>query len=190
MKSKTIVLASLASLGLIWFAPGEAKAFCIGWDKSLPNYDPRYYSVSHEFKRATYVAEIKVLHETWIGEDGKPKPLEPPFQNGGPKPWGFDPYAGAYYDVEVVKTFKGAPPRELRLFSENSTARFWLDVGSKHVFFITEETFDDPVGRSLTMDTCGNSVPIEKAAKTVRVLEGLAHRNRGAIRSGSRHSPG
>lgn len=90
----------LISLSVVLAAhPSQAFAYCIGWDKSLPHYDPHYYSVSHEFRRSRWVFKAKVLKETWVDEDGKEKPLQPPFQNGSPRPWGFDPYAGAYYDL-------------------------------------------------------------------------------------------
>ncbi len=151
-------------------APALAQAYCVGWDKTLPNYDPKFYSVSHEFRRSEYIVEVKVDRETWLDEDGKEKPLQPPFQNGGPRPWGFDPYMGAYYDLEVLKSFKGRPPRRLRVFSENTTARFWLVVGSKHILFLTEETFDPPVLKSLTVDTCGNSKPLDTASGLLRTL--------------------
>jgi hypothetical protein len=151
--------------------PTAASAFCIGWDKRLPNYDPQYYSVPHEYHRAKYVIVARVIRETWLGEDGRPKPLRPPFQDGRPRPWGFDPYAGAYYDVRVERAFKGRPPPKLRLFSENSTARFWLKVGTEHVLFVTEEAFDSPIDKQLTIDTCGNSKPLPQARSLVRSLK-------------------
>ena len=154
--------------------PATAWAYCIGWDKSLPDYDPRFYSVSHEFGRSEYVVEAQVLRETWLGEGGKLKRLEPPFQNGAKKPWGFDSYLGAYYDVQVLKSFKGRAPPTLRLFSENSTARFWFDVGSKYVLFVSKETFDPPIDRSLTVDTCGNSRPLSKVVGLFGKLRRLA----------------
>jgi hypothetical protein len=173
---------SLVYVGLAWAvavaAPDAARAYCVGWDKTIPNYDAHYYSVSHEFQRAKYVVKAKVVREIWVGEDGKAKPLQPPFQNGGPRPWGFDPYAGAYYRLHVETVFKGKPPSQLTIFSENSTARFWLAVGSEHVLFVTEETFEDPIGKSLTMDTCGNSKPLSKATALLRDLRRLA-RQRG-----------
>jgi hypothetical protein len=120
------------------------------------------------------VIEGKVIRETWLGEDGKEKALQPPFQNGAKKLWGFDPYVGVYYDVRVLKSFKGDAPPTVRLFSENSTARFWFDVGSKQVLFVSEETFDEPVGRKPTMYTCGNSAPLSKAGTLLRKLRALA----------------
>jgi len=172
-KHRDLVALVLAAVALV-SVPAAAGANCLGWDKSLPNYDPHYYSVSHEFRRSRYVIEGQVVRETWLGEDGKEKPLQPPFQNGSRKPWGFDPYMGAYYDVRVLTIFKGDPPRTLRLFSENSTARFWFDVGSRQVLFVTEDAFDKPIGRSLTMDICGNSAPASKAGELLPKLRDLA----------------
>ncbi len=117
--------------------------------------------------------EARVLHEIWLGEDGKPKSLKPPFQFGSPRPWGFDPYIGAYYDVQILKVFKGRPATQLRLFSENSTARFWLTMGTDYLLFISTEPFDPPIGQALTIDTCGNSALVSKAAAALRIVKGL-----------------
>ena len=150
-------LAMWASLGLVVGGlPSFADAYCVGRDTESGYYDSRYYSVSHEFRRAKFVITARVLREAWLDEDGKPKTLKPPFQYGSSKTWGFGPYVGAYYDVEVEEALKGNPPRNLRLFSENSSARFWLKVGSEWLLFITYDTFDDPIDVQLTADTCGN----------------------------------
>jgi hypothetical protein len=156
------------------WVPGTGNAYCIGWDKSLPNYDPKYYSVSHEFKRTKYVITGRVITETWLGEDGKESSLKPPFQNGGPRPLGFDPYLGAYFVVQVQRTFKGKPEPRLRLFSENTTARFWLAVGAEYLLFVDDDSFD-VIGKQLTVDTCGNSALIENAESALRLVEKLSN---------------
>ncbi len=166
--------AGVVSVVAISSAAGSAQAFCVGWDKTLPDYDPAYYSVSHEFRRSKYVVEAQVLRETWLGEDGKPRALQPPFQNGASRPWGFDPYLGAYYDVQVIKAYKPRGPAVLRLFSDNSTARFWLKPGGRYVLFVSEDTFDAPVGKSLTVDHCGNSAPLSRAGKALRRMAKLS----------------
>jgi hypothetical protein len=104
-----------------------------------------------------------VLKETWVGEDGKEKALQPPFQNGSPRPWGFDPYAGAFYDLQVERAFKGKPPLTVRVFSENATDRFWLDKGQDILAFVSTEVFEAPIGKQFTLDTCGNFRPFPKA---------------------------
>ncbi len=167
MKLKTANLLWLALIIAAGCFPLEARAYC--------NEAPSYYSISHEFRRAEYVVKARVIQETWLGEDAKEKPLKPPFQFGNPRPWGFDPYIGAYYDIEVLTAFKGHPGSRLRLFSENTEARFWLEVGSEYIFFVTEEKFDQPIDLRPTIDTCGNSALVKKGQATLRAIEKLSH---------------
>jgi len=157
---RAVVASAALALGAM---PSVALAYCKGWDKTLPNYDPQYYSVDHEFRRSQWVIKAKVLKETWIGEDGQGKPLQPPFQNGSPRPWGFDPYLGAFYDLRVEQSFKGKPPLVIRVFSENATDRFWLKEGQEILAFVSTEAFDPPIGKQLTLDTCGNFRPFPEA---------------------------
>jgi len=164
-----LVVAAIELAG----GPTLARAYCVGADKTLPNFDPAYYSVSHEFERSRYVIEGRVLREVWIGDDGKPRPLKPPFQAGHSRPWGFDPYMGAYYDVQVTKIFRGRPTAVVRLFSQNSTARFWLDVGQAYVMFVSDGDFDGPIGKSLTIDTCGNSRSLSGSVTSLGQLQSL-----------------
>lgn len=170
----------LGQLAGLWLAtvPVDAFAYCVGWDRTLPNYDPRYYSVAHEFRRSQYVVRAKVIRETWIGEDGKAKALRPPFQNRGPRPWGFDPYVGAFYDLQVKLAYKGKPPAILRVFSENTTARFWLTKGQEVLGFVSPEMFDKPIGKQLTLDTCGNFSVFPKANRILPAVLSVARRGR------------
>ena len=177
--------AALALVCYFAFSPLKVSAYCPGNDPTVPDYDPHYYSVPKEFGRAKYVVEVRVLRETWLGDDGKVKLLKPPFQDGARRPWGFDPYIGAYYDVKVLQVFKGALKPELRLFSDNSTSRFWLDVGSDYLLFISDDTFDPPIGVQLTTDNCGNSAGIKDARATVRTLEALSRSKREGSSSGA-----
>jgi hypothetical protein len=152
-------LAALAMTGLA----AAANAYCAGYDQHWSGYEPHYYSVAHEYHRSDFVVKARVLTETWIGENGKPRPLKPPFQNGSSRPWGFDPYLGAFYTVRVDQSLKGTPPATIKLFSENSTARFWLVPGSEILAFVSTERFDKPIGRQWTLDTCGNFATFPKA---------------------------
>ena len=73
---------------------------------------------------------------------------------------------GTTYVVRIDETSKGKPPRQLRLFSENSAARFPMRVGSKYLLFV------DHIDRS-AISNCGNSGLVSqrrKALATVRTL--------------------
>jgi hypothetical protein len=143
-------------------APTAASAYCAGADKTLPDYRPDYYSVPMEFGRSKFVVEGVVTSETWVGDDGKPKPLVAPFGSGEKRPWGLAaPYMGAWYDVQVIRRFKGRAPTHVRLFSENSTARFWLNKGERYLLFISGDVFDEPIRQAMTIDTCGNSAKFD-----------------------------
>ena len=168
--SQVLLAAALA-------LPKMVGAYCPGTDPEFPNHSPNYYTARQELARSQYVVVGKVLTETWLGEDGNPKPLEPPFQNNNPRPWGFDPYSGAEYGIKVVKTLKGKPGAQFTLFSENSTARFWLEIGAEYLFFVTEEVFDQPIGRRLTIDTCGKSAPLSKAQSTIKQIQNATNVN-------------
>jgi hypothetical protein len=74
----------------------------------------------------------------------------------------------------VLSGLKGNPPKHIRLFSENSTARFWLKTGTKYLLFVTDAKFDPPIGRSLTIDTCGNSAELTGHPALLRKLQRLA----------------
>lgn len=159
----------------VGWMPAAAIAYCPGNDRLLPHYDPKFYSVTEEFSRARYVVTVRVISETWLGEDGAKKALKPPFQNGASRPWGFDPYLGAYYRVKIISVFKGRPSTTLRVFSENSTGRFILNVGADYLLFVTNETFD-VIGSQFTVDTCGNSASLDKAQVTLSQVRRLARR--------------
>jgi hypothetical protein len=149
--------------------PAPALAFCL---TSLPEIPRDYYSVAKEFGRSAYVATVRVTKEVWIGEDGKPTALHPPFLNRGPQPLGFDPYKGAFYDVDLLKAYKGSPNARLSLFSDNSTARFPMKVGSDYLVFMSLEQTDG-LGPQLGLDNCGNSAPLVYSAKALRSVKRL-----------------
>lgn len=168
------VLRLAALLSAMIVVPTEAHAYCVGADQTHPAV-PYYYSVPKEFGRARFVIEGVVTNEAWIGYDGKPRRLSPPFNSRENRRRGLAaPYMGAWYDIQVTTTFKGKPPPRLRLFSENSTARFWLNKGERYLLFVTEEAFGAPVGRALTADTCGNSASVNPAL--LRTIQALAPR--------------
>ena len=83
-----------------------------------------------------------------------------------PVPLSRDFQEGTAYLVRVNEPLKGKAPAQLRLFSENSGARFPMHVGTKYLLFI------DHLERSV-IDNCGNSGTLatrRKALATARRL--------------------
>ena len=162
---------------MTWLSLGasEAAAYCPGSDQGSPNYNPSFYSVANEFVRSRYVVIARLTGITWLAQDGRPTTLHPPFSNGDDAPSGFDPYLGAYYDLAVSHVFKGRPGGRLRLFSENTTARFVLEPGRQYLLFVSADTFE-VIGTKPTIDPCGNSAPLESAQGALAVVERLSQR--------------
>lgn len=136
------------------------------------------YSVRGEFKRSDIVALVRAQSVTWLDENRKPTRLKPPLAIGS-IPGGLDPYIGAYYEVSLVKAFKGDPPARFRIFSENTTARTPLRMGKTLLLFISRTTKADEYQRvgDLTVDYCGNSALAAKVPKRVSLVDELSRRD-------------
>ena len=143
MTSRALLLALFACTIAV---PSSALAYCPGGDPYLPGYQPDFYSVKKEFGRSQLVVEAVLEKETWVNHQGAPVPITQSME-----------YAGTWYDLRVKRTFKGRRTDHVMLFSENSNARFEFDRRKPYLLFISEEKFDSPIDRALTIDTCGNS---------------------------------
>jgi hypothetical protein len=73
---------------------------------------------------------------------------------------------GTAYTVRVNETLKGKAPAQLRLFSENSGARFPMRVGTKYLLFI------DHLERSV-IDNCGNSGAVASRRQALAAVRRL-----------------
>jgi hypothetical protein len=85
-----------------------------------------------------------------------------------PVPLSRDFQEGTAYFVRVNETLKGKTPAQLRLFSENSGARFPMHVGTKYLLFI------DHLERSV-IDNCGNSGTVATRRKALATVRRLRH---------------
>lgn len=139
-----------------------------------PNID---YSVKGEWKSSAYVATVHVLKVTWLDDGRRPTHLRKPLMLGT-IPGGFDPYIGANYRVEVIRSFKGPQHRYLTIFSEITEARTPMLVGAQYLVFLHRQTAKgDAYFRpgDLTMDfLCGNSDLLKNSARAIRVLDKLS----------------
>jgi hypothetical protein len=133
------------------------------------------YSVKGEFNRSAYVGLVRVTGVTWLDEDRTPTKLRKPLMLGS-IPGGFDPYAGANYQVESIRTFKGNLPATFSIFSENTEARTPLRIGVSYLVFLYRAKKSDDWDRrgDLMIDYCGMSAPIESAAPRIAIARRLA----------------
>jgi|GEM_PF-860456 len=117
-------------------------------------------SVTAEFGRAAFVVTGRVLGERNISTPDDPKGYE----------W-------TIYTVQVLEIFKGRPQRTIRLLSENTSSRFFMDIGKTYLLFVSHSSMTETAGQERLpagyIDNCGNSAPAkdaEPAIKTVRDL--------------------
>lgn len=76
-----------------------------------------------------------------------------------------DYYEGDEYTVQAQEIFKGVPPNPLLIFSENSSGRFPMEVGSTYLLFIHEEM------NRYQVSNCGNSGLLSKEKDTLNEIK-------------------
>jgi hypothetical protein len=76
-------------------------------------------------------------------------------------------YEGTMYTVKIERAFRGSVSRQAEVFSENSSSRFPMVVGSVYLLFI-DERHD-----RLVVNYCGNSGVLSKRRKELRQVERL-----------------
>jgi hypothetical protein len=130
------LIIRIASLVLIGFGSGSAFAFCFA-----PQLE-----VSDEY----YVSDL-VLLGTVVGSKDLIDTSDP------------EGALGTYYTVRVDATYRGRRYRSLRIYSENSTARFPMEKGTRYVLFLKRDT-----QQNWTIDNCGNSGEIVSSSATIQ----------------------
>ena len=118
-------------------------------------------TVPTEFKDAAFVITGRVTGGRNISEPDDP-----------------EGYAWTVYTVQVLEIFKGAPPRMLRLLSENTSARFSMDTGKTYLLFVSQSPDVELAGQerlpSDYVDNCGNSAVAEDAGSVIKTVRGLS----------------
>ncbi|MBI4461974.1 MAG: hypothetical protein HY653_03620 [Acidobacteria bacterium] len=86
-----------------------------------------------------------------------------------------DFWEGWLYDLRVEKTFRGPTHKTIRVFTENDSGRFLLEMGRQYLLFATE--FEN----QLQIDNCGNSALISEAEDIIRQIEKIQKASDGEI---------
>ena len=121
----------------------------------------RHPSVDAEFKEAPLVVTGRVIGERNISSPDDPKG-----------------YAWTIYTVQVLKTFKGRSAPSLRLVSENTSARFSMDMGKTYLLFVTHSRMSEMAGQERLpmdfVDNCGNSGLVSDAGAAMKAVGELS----------------
>lgn len=109
------------------------------------------YSVSSEYSRSEAVLTGTVT-DAHLVED-KTYPVS---------------FAGIAYSVSVDRSYRGDLHGVVQVYSENSSGRFPMELGTRYVLFLHKS------GTNLTAYDCGNSGPIDDKATVLRALSALS----------------
>lgn len=140
--------------------PTATYATC--WESgSGPTAVYRNPSVPIEFKEAASVITGRVLAGRNISTPDDP-----------------DGFAWTVYTVQVLETFKGQPQQTIRLLSENSSARFDMDIGGTYLLFVSHSPIVEMAGQEQLpadyVDDCGNSALAKDAEAAIKTVRGLS----------------
>ncbi len=64
---------------------------------------------------------------------------------------------GTYFTLRVTENLKGHPELRVEVFSENTTARFPMDVGASYLLFVDRQRSEVTNSSEFVIDSCGNS---------------------------------
>jgi hypothetical protein len=106
-------------------------------------YCDRYPTVPDEFKSSELVLSATVVRKKLVPDS------EPTF------------YAGTIYYLKVHRVYKGAKIAHLKLFSENTSSRFPMDVGTTYLVFAAHEQDLFKNTNTYYINSCGNSKQIK-----------------------------
>ena len=80
---------------------------------------------------------------------------------------------GTFYTVTLIEPMKGRPSATVLLYSENSSGRFPMQVGSEYLIFAHPQRFEGIDRPQLAINNCGHSAALpdgSEALATVRRL--------------------
>lgn len=147
-------------VGLCLSIPVASHGTCV--DFTGPVSVPRHPTVAAEFGSSKFVILGRATHARNISSPDDPA--------------GYD---WTVYEVKVLASYKGHPPRSIKLVSSNTTARFPMDEGKDYLLFI--DRFDEPeyAGKEPLptdfVDNCGNSGLANERQYEIRATQSLAN---------------
>ncbi len=113
--------------------------------------DGRAPQVAQEAAAASGVVVAEVTQAELLRED----PADP------------DGITATLYVLKVLRTVRGALPPGLALYSENTSARFPMEVGGRYLLFLSRDR-----NYRYFVDACGNSGLLSQRQQALRALDG------------------
>ncbi len=80
---------------------------------------------------------------------------------------------GTFYSIRVTEALKSNPPKLVKLYSENSSGRFPMEVGTSYLVFANEAIFEGIERRHIAIDNCGNSGDLKQSKKALMIVQKL-----------------
>jgi hypothetical protein len=140
---QTLKLAIVAAKVLVGSRPFPAQSACLNGVITIPG----------EFNSSLYVVVATPISSTHIPESSHGYFLD-----------------GDETTIRVTKVLKGPPTTSLRVFSENSSGRFPLDLHKPYILFLYTQD------NRLMVDNCGHSGPIENSQSVLSAVQSFAAR--------------
>jgi hypothetical protein len=138
--------------------PDDARAGCI---------DPK---TGHSLYKAPISEEIASSFAIAIGTVTKETLLVSPEDPAG--------YVGMAYVIRVERTLKGKLPATVLLWTPNTSSRYAMAVGERHVLFLSLDPLRDQLGQLVrreradyNADACGNSSELPEGNSIVKQIE-------------------
>jgi hypothetical protein len=75
------------------------------------------------------------------------------------------------YTIQIERVLKGHIPSQIRLYSSNTTARYWMEVGESHILFLTREWKENRNFADYFVDNCGNSSTLPRGDAVLKQVE-------------------
>jgi hypothetical protein len=109
------------------------------------------YSTRAEYDRSEAVLVGSVLSERQVPADDKEQTL-----------------GGMIYMVKIAETLRGRLGKTVEVFSENSSGRFPMKIGTSYLLFLYRQQ------GALSADYCGNSGPVAMKVNVLSEVRNLA----------------
>lgn len=81
--------------------------------------------------------------------------------------------SGTFYSIRVSETLRGRSSKAVDLYSENSSGRFPMEVGTLYLVFAYEGSFEGATGLHLAINNCGNSGTLEQSKNALAMVRKL-----------------